>query len=113
MKIKHGGTLVSLLFLLTVNFNAAATIYVDVRGGNSSGLPIAIVPFGVEGADKEIGESLSLMDQFILYCCPRRSNHADSPLGLADRAGQRRVSDYYRTQRAPQYKVCDQDKLQG
>lgn len=41
-------------FILSFTFsaNSNASIYVEITGGQVAGLPIAVVPFGVEGADK-------------------------------------------------------------
>lgn len=50
-----------LLFLVLLGFfsNANATIYIQVSGGQEAGLPIAVVPFHVEGADKEQLEDIA------------------------------------------------------
>ncbi len=49
----------SVIFLWNMVSQVHAGIYVEISGGQSSGLPIAIVPFNVEGADKSELEDIS------------------------------------------------------
>lgn len=60
MKIKQFKNVILFsLFGLVCAFQAEASLYVEIAGGQASGLPIAIVPFQVEGADKNELEDLA------------------------------------------------------
>jgi len=58
-KIQTIRILLLLLILLGTAFKATAALYVEIRGGKAVGLPIAIVPFSVEGADKNALEDIT------------------------------------------------------
>ncbi len=44
---------------LVVSLNAHARLYVEIAGGGTSGLPIAVVPFGFEGGSQEGTEDIA------------------------------------------------------